>query len=633
MERAYAYSYLLESIKGPDYVDCDGDGVAGDGDIGGWVRFAYGKHLQSYHYRTPYSGVAPVGVSRDLKIDDGKYNNYGQASWGTKEVYFLTEIVTPTHVAKFTLSDRDDGREAKIEDVKESLLSIDTEKGMLALKSYGYVLEPLDTCIISYNYSAAPDPNNPWNCMQMFSETYTTIVDDEIKPGNDRNNGNILDQTYYLRNIAGGGFAGPTENCNPDIAINEIMIKRCVKNGRLQKIDRIDLFKRVTAEINEVSPQKSVLFGYETDVSKMLCPGIPNGFLENNGKLTLRNVTFRLNDAIAMPPYSFTYYKEGGEAPYNREHWDRWGYYKSDGGLIPVKIARRNIASWKDMLEYLDNLPPEGSPGRDANIGMVLRDTLKILLSKKDLRILLNTPVEELLDPESGKFTPLHKDAIAEAIDRLRRDKNLFYRYRWGYGFLKQVDAKTSDLNDYIYPNCNEYYTSLTSGDNPIMETDGLVRGDLLQWEVNRVVAFNMALLSEMCFLKDENDPTMPVTENDRAVMKHLEINRMDHEPNKDDVIAWSLKNVTTPSGAKLNVEYESDDFTYVGRTRAVVPNEKQKFDADGTISEEDMTDMSFYKFIGMEKDLISKNNVLRVNFSENSTDVLEQDGPLALTI
>src|SRR5690606_22689655 len=80
---AYAYSYLLTSIQGPNYVDVAADGVSSD-DLGYWVKFSYQKitdDANKYKWRDPYLGAHYLkGFAIDRRDDQGAF------TYGEKEV-------------------------------------------------------------------------------------------------------------------------------------------------------------------------------------------------------------------------------------------------------------------------------------------------------------------------------------------------------------------------------------------------------------------------------------------------------------------------------------------------------------------------------------------------------------------
>lgn len=96
----YAYTWLLTSVTGPDYVDRNDNGKADEGDWGYWVNFTYKKYASDYKWRNPSQGY-----HSDL---DNNFQNY---SSGKKEIYYLETIQTASHIAVFEKSERIDSRE------------------------------------------------------------------------------------------------------------------------------------------------------------------------------------------------------------------------------------------------------------------------------------------------------------------------------------------------------------------------------------------------------------------------------------------------------------------------------------------------------------------------------------------
>jgi hypothetical protein len=126
----YATSYLVTQILSPNYVDVNLNG-ADDQDYGGYVKFSYHRqHGGSdwYHWRSPFNGLNfNVGNMTKSEDDMGAFNS------GDKEVYYLEEIETNTHIAKFILDTitREDGYEAADDNYA---LSSNTAKGTGVLR-------------------------------------------------------------------------------------------------------------------------------------------------------------------------------------------------------------------------------------------------------------------------------------------------------------------------------------------------------------------------------------------------------------------------------------------------------------------------------------------------------------------
>lgn len=104
---AYAHSYLLTSVLSHDYVDRENDGVTSD-DYGSFTKFNYGgsADIPNYKWRVPYNRNE-ANYSEGLKTDPG--DNKGNYVYGEKELWYLDNIETKTHVAVFHMTNRRDG--------------------------------------------------------------------------------------------------------------------------------------------------------------------------------------------------------------------------------------------------------------------------------------------------------------------------------------------------------------------------------------------------------------------------------------------------------------------------------------------------------------------------------------------
>ncbi len=101
---AYASSFLLTEITTPDYIDRSLDGPTID-DFGGYTRFNYDKKYGAggnwYNWRFPYNGLDYSRNSlSDPKDDLASFNS------GKKEIYYLHNIETKSHIAIFHTSAR-----------------------------------------------------------------------------------------------------------------------------------------------------------------------------------------------------------------------------------------------------------------------------------------------------------------------------------------------------------------------------------------------------------------------------------------------------------------------------------------------------------------------------------------------
>jgi hypothetical protein len=162
-----AHSYLLTCILSSDYVDSDNIPGPSDGDLGTYTKFNYAKLTDSYNWRTPMTPNLPnqspiAGFSDGMTgtMEDDK----GNIIWGTKEVWYLHSIETPTHVAEFYLSDRMDGFGSNGQDggINTGIALQKLDKIVLYSKAdkSNSSAEPVKTVYFSYDYSLCPGTIN-----------------------------------------------------------------------------------------------------------------------------------------------------------------------------------------------------------------------------------------------------------------------------------------------------------------------------------------------------------------------------------------------------------------------------------------------------------------------------------------
>ncbi|MBT1708770.1 hypothetical protein KK062_11070 [Fulvivirgaceae bacterium PWU5] len=151
----YAHSYLLTSIIGPDYVDVTGDGVSED-DLGYWVKFTYTRKAakgDAYKWRDPFSKAHfQEGWKTDPRDDKGSY------VYGEKEIWYLAQAETKSHITTFTLQEREDGRGVAMKLQDNDL----TGKAVYALKEIRLfsrsagTAHPIKVVKFDYDYSLCP---------------------------------------------------------------------------------------------------------------------------------------------------------------------------------------------------------------------------------------------------------------------------------------------------------------------------------------------------------------------------------------------------------------------------------------------------------------------------------------------
>jgi hypothetical protein len=102
----YAHSHLLTSVLGADYVDIHNDGPSDD-DLGYWVKFNYAKYRDNYKWRAPYTGAMYNRGQTFTSEDDKASYQYGE-----KEIWYLGQMETKSHIAVFKMSEREDMKES-----------------------------------------------------------------------------------------------------------------------------------------------------------------------------------------------------------------------------------------------------------------------------------------------------------------------------------------------------------------------------------------------------------------------------------------------------------------------------------------------------------------------------------------
>jgi hypothetical protein len=162
---AYAHSYVLEGIVGPDYVDADDTLGISDGDMGYWVKFKYNEfnngNAISYNWRIPFTGANYIpGHYTTFEDDKGSY------SFGTKEIYYLTSVQTKSHKAIFSTSARKDARGALTElqspGFGEDTLGTASRKldkiTLISMQDLNKI--PIKTIYFEYSYDLCKHVNN-----------------------------------------------------------------------------------------------------------------------------------------------------------------------------------------------------------------------------------------------------------------------------------------------------------------------------------------------------------------------------------------------------------------------------------------------------------------------------------------
>ncbi len=210
---SYAHTYLLTAVLSSDYEDLTNDGPTDD-DLGAYTKFTYeNKNNELYKWRMPYDKNKAnynQGIRSSEKDDKGNY------IYGEKELVYIKEIETKTHIAKFHLSERKDAVGVDGENGGGSAQNTKMWKlDRIALyakpeyEEFGDAAEPIKEAHFVYDYSLCKNVKNN------FGGTTNELSNDKGKLS--------LQKVYFTyRNSNMGAYTPYTFNYsdfNPDYDI------------------------------------------------------------------------------------------------------------------------------------------------------------------------------------------------------------------------------------------------------------------------------------------------------------------------------------------------------------------------------------------------------------------------------
>ncbi len=174
---AFAHSFLLTQVLGPDYVDRTSDGPSLD-DVGSYHKINYRQITDSYKWRIPVSGSVSAGSTPIAYHNPGflgtNLDDVGNYSFGEKELWYAHSVEGKNLIAVFILSDRKDGHQADenglINPSNASLKKLQKLDKIILYNRNDFLnngnnATALQTVLFEYNYSLCL--NNPSN-----QETY-----------------------------------------------------------------------------------------------------------------------------------------------------------------------------------------------------------------------------------------------------------------------------------------------------------------------------------------------------------------------------------------------------------------------------------------------------------------------------
>jgi YD repeat-containing protein len=407
-KKPYAYAWLLTAILGVDYVS-DGDASyceeydAGveycpprTGAIGGWVAFSYGNGTSAggnilTRWRTPYVNEAYLNnTSSHPNYGDfanpnsvrygptpyGKVNKEGtvfttnrSGASGEKEVAYLTKIETPTHVADFQLSDRDDGNNP-VFNADDINTPISTEQPYeIPVDSREAYLTPGQVSGFSCGTCTNAGYTVKWYLQDQFMSLPTDLpVGQQVKikgsyktwvrlgdpgpdyyafqtgmnianlPGSDATVLQGHPHNLIQLNLPAMQYKMESYNVNPfsteyaPIGVSDLVIEVVNQSQkRLRKLDKIILTNKVMGK-----EAGAVAFDYDYELTPLTPNSVaaaPNSNSYGGGKLTLKSIrTGSTQKGPWMAPYEFHYqnpqanFQNDVWLPYEKDNTDRWGF-------------------------------------------------------------------------------------------------------------------------------------------------------------------------------------------------------------------------------------------------------------------------------------------------------------------
>ncbi|MCC9070892.1 hypothetical protein LNQ49_04680 [Flavobacterium sp. F-65] len=277
----FATHWLLTAITGPDFID-NGDGIAGDGDLGYWTSFDYGLWSDAYLWSAP--------DNKEYFTDD---SNSNIKTWikGRKQIYYLDKIKTRTHTAIFLKDERNDAKskeweyksvihENKREQRESDFVTRFIVPSQKLLKLSKVLLFKNEDININKNHGVDSNTNIDIN----YSKNYNYTQSNTLR------NSELYNSFYYNKK----------------------------ELAPINKYDNI-------IDIGDNWEQ------YISKAIKIVDLNYDNSLLKGEGCLTLKSVKFRgKGGSDILPPYQFEYNNENVQLADLDNVSDGWGYYKNN---------------------------------------------------------------------------------------------------------------------------------------------------------------------------------------------------------------------------------------------------------------------------------------------------------------
>ncbi|RWU09944.1 hypothetical protein [Pedobacter chitinilyticus] len=360
----YAYNWLLTAITGPDYIDKNENSLLDSEDWGYWVKFNYGKWSDYYGWRNPSEGF-----HRDI---DNDFQSYSR---GFKEIYYLNNIKTRSHVAVFEKAYRADGK--SVSDIPYYLNNggipsdnAGTVSSLKLNKIYLMKIEDYDAMRYHPDYGNLPEEWGSWltslggqhDIQQGYTSAlhrYSTVLDDKDTAvpaiANTLKTKSIRTIKFnYDYSLAQGTYNSYDPNFDRYAA-------QPVDTKSYPRLGKLTLLSVETLGLNETAISPPIEFEYDLDpnqpenkdyiqfVNGTAGPGIQTSVANKFSKGDI--LKFKIGSVdhycVLMAELGNYYpvrYIQGGHPnypglveavrtknpPYHKDRYDIWGMYKSD---------------------------------------------------------------------------------------------------------------------------------------------------------------------------------------------------------------------------------------------------------------------------------------------------------------
>ncbi len=377
----YATSWLLTSVKGPDYVDRTSNGFSSD-DYGFWVHFIYENTNKLVAWRTPFDN------NNNKKTNTPGTSNKTYSK-GLRDQLYLKYIETTTHLANFISSTRNDNDPSQLNSIEipletSSYIHSDGKKYLkikcnidkkfilkfisennINIRLYGGKIENWEEEIYQYicELEWYKDADNKdvygthcewqwqwqWQYNEENTETVHNLASIKLAEVVENNSWTIMtnlplstiqfpDELHKRnRSKTESYYAGKLELIGNPVLNTEKFAMKLNSIELYRKIldanQKTDYKATINTPIVPSSKFESIHFGYDYSLVK----GSENSNSNNNntigdagdGKLTLKSITKKRNGVNVLPPTLFEY--NGYNTPWGEDKWDYWNGYTSEG--------------------------------------------------------------------------------------------------------------------------------------------------------------------------------------------------------------------------------------------------------------------------------------------------------------